>query len=111
MTDPLLGELGRFTSEVVREDQLATMLAKSAAEGRPLRVKFGIDPTFTDVHLGHSVPIRVLRLFQRHGHLPLLVPLDYSLLPQYSMPRLVVANHLIRYAMRHCPNPLSSCLR
>lgn len=73
MTDPLLRELGRFTSEVVREDQLEKMLAKSAAEQRPLRVKFGIDPTFTDVHLGHSVPIRVLRLFQRHGHLPVLV--------------------------------------
>jgi tyrosyl-tRNA synthetase len=36
-------------------------------------VKFGIDPTFTDVHLGHAVPIRLLRLFQDCGHLPVLI--------------------------------------
>lgn len=31
---------------------------------RPLRVKFGIDPTASDIHLGHSIPIRKLRAFQ-----------------------------------------------
>jgi tyrosyl-tRNA synthetase len=63
----------RFTSDIVGEEQFQKMLAKSDAESTPLRVKFGIDPTFTDVHLGHSVPIRLLRAFQDHGHLPVLI--------------------------------------
>jgi tyrosyl-tRNA synthetase len=69
----LLQEIQRLSSEIISADQLEKMLAKSAANGKPLRVKFGIDPTFTDVHLGHAVPIRLLRLFQRHGHLPVLI--------------------------------------
>ncbi len=73
MTDPLLTELERYTSDIVGRDQLEKLLAASAKEGRKLRVKFGIDPTFTDVHLGHAVPIRLLRLFQEHGHLPVLL--------------------------------------
>ncbi|MDP6963400.1 MAG: tyrosine--tRNA ligase [Planctomycetota bacterium] len=63
----------RFTSEIVGEEQFKKMLEKSQAESQPLRVKFGIDPTFTDVHLGHAVPIRLLRAFQDHGHLPVLI--------------------------------------
>ena len=73
MTDPLLTELARYTSDIVGREQLEERLAASAKDGRKLRVKFGIDPTFTDVHLGHAVPIRVLRLFQEHGHLPVLL--------------------------------------
>lgn len=69
----LLQEIQRLSSEIISADQLEKMLAKSEASGEPLRVKFGIDPTFTDVHLGHAVPIRLLRLFQNHGHLPVLI--------------------------------------
>lgn len=69
----LIQEIRRFSSDIVGEEQLVKMLEKSAAEKRPLRVKFGIDPTFPDVHLGHAVPIRLLRLFQEHGHLPVLI--------------------------------------
>jgi tyrosyl-tRNA synthetase len=69
----LMQEIRRFASDIVGEEQLEKMLAKSKAEQKPLRVKFGIDPTFTDVHLGHAVPIRLLRLFQDHGHLPVLI--------------------------------------
>lgn len=69
----LLQEIQRLSSEIISADQLEKMLAKSEASGEPLRVKFGIDPTFTDVHLGHAVPIRLLRLFQKHGHLPVLI--------------------------------------
>ena len=73
MSERLLEGLRRYATEIVGEDQLRTMLARAADRGTPLRVKFGIDPTFTDVHLGHAVPIRVLRLFQEHGHLPVLL--------------------------------------
>ena len=69
----LLQEILRLSSEVISADQLEKMLAKAEASGEPLRVKFGIDPTFTDVHLGHAVPIRLLRLFQKAGHMPVLI--------------------------------------
>lgn len=69
----LLQDIQRLSSEIVAEDQLEKVLAASERDGTPLRVKFGIDPTFTDVHLGHAVPIRLLRRFQQAGHLPVLI--------------------------------------
>ena len=69
----LVDALARWTTDIVGEEQLRTLVARAESGGDPLRVKFGIDPTFTDVHLGHAVPIRVLRLFQDHGHLPVLL--------------------------------------
>jgi len=69
----LLSELERLASEIVTRPQLAAIVDKAGREKRRLRVKFGIDPTFKDVHLGHAVPIRVLRRFQEHGHLPVLI--------------------------------------
>ncbi len=69
----LMEEIQRYASDIVGAEQLQKMLASASAEKAPLRVKFGIDPTFTDVHLGHAVPIRLLRLFQEHGHLPVLI--------------------------------------
>ncbi|MCH2101038.1 MAG: tyrosine--tRNA ligase [Planctomycetes bacterium] len=71
--DQALALIRRFRSELVTEDELLRRLEEAAAKGERLRVKFGIDPTFTDVHLGHSVPIRLLRLFQDFGHLPILL--------------------------------------
>ncbi len=55
------------------EESLRKYLEASQESGRPLRVKFGIDPTFTHVHIGHAVPIRLLRTFQELGHLPVLI--------------------------------------
>ncbi len=69
----LLERLERLASQVVTREELVARLDRAEAEDRPLRVKMGIDPTFTDVHLGHTVPIRVLALFQEHGHLPVLI--------------------------------------
>ena len=65
--------ISRFTEDVVSYRDLEQKLSKSESSGIPLRVKFGIDPTFTDVHIGHAVPIRLLRLFQDAGHLPVLI--------------------------------------
>lgn len=45
---------------------------------RPLRVKLGIDPTGTDLHLGHSLPIRKLRAFQDLGHTAVLIIGDFT---------------------------------
>ena len=48
-------------------------LERKLAEGRPLRVKLGIDPTAPDIHLGHTVVLRKLREFQDLGHLVVLI--------------------------------------
>lgn len=45
---------------------------------RPLRVKLGIDPTSTDIHLGHSIAFRKLRAFQNAGHTAVLLIGDFT---------------------------------
>ncbi len=54
----------RGCDELIVEDELA----KKLAQGRPLRVKLGLDPTAPDLHLGHTVVINKLRHFQSLGH-------------------------------------------
>lgn len=53
-------------------------LERKLAQGRPLRVKLGIDPTAPDIHLGHTVVLRKLREFQDRGHLVVLIIGDYT---------------------------------
>src|SRR4051794_28903564 len=53
-------------------------LGRQLAEGRPLRVKLGIDPTAPDIHLGHTVVLRKLREFQDLGHTVVLIIGDYT---------------------------------
>ena len=48
--------------------ELRQRLIDAEKEGRPLRVYCGFDPTSTDLHLGHTIPIRKLRQFQDLGH-------------------------------------------
>jgi tyrosyl-tRNA synthetase len=57
---------------------LAEKLERAGEEGRPLRVKLGIDPTAPDIHLGHCVVLRKLREFQDEGHLVVLIIGDYT---------------------------------
>jgi tyrosyl-tRNA synthetase len=57
---------------------LAERLRSAGAQGRPLRVKLGIDPTAPDIHLGHAVVLRKLREFQDAGHLVVLIIGDYT---------------------------------
>ncbi len=45
---------------------------------KPLRIKFGIDPTGADIHLGHSIPMRKLRAFQDAGHTAVLIIGDFT---------------------------------
>ncbi len=51
---------------------------QARAEGRPLRVKLGIDPTAPDIHLGHAVVLRKLREFQDLGHRVVLILGDFT---------------------------------
>src|SRR3954454_15185270 len=57
---------------------LARKLELAAAEGRPLRVKLGLDPTAPDIHLGHTVVLQKLREFQDAGHRVVLIVGDYT---------------------------------
>jgi tyrosyl-tRNA synthetase len=54
------------------------MLAEQLARGRPLRVKLGIDPTTSDIHLGHTVVLEKLREFQQAGHTVVLIVGDFT---------------------------------
>ena len=64
--------------ESLPEGALAARLRAARAEGRPLRVKLGIDPTAPDIHLGHAVVLGKLREFQDAGHVVVLIVGDYT---------------------------------
>jgi tyrosyl-tRNA synthetase len=57
---------------------LAAKLTQAREEGRALRVKWGIDPTASDIHLGHAVLLGKLREFQDAGHTVVLIIGDYT---------------------------------
>ena len=57
-------QIKRYTSDFISEEELLAKLK----EGRPLKVKWGADPSAPDLHLGHTVVLRKLRLFQDLGH-------------------------------------------
>src|SRR2546428_175924 len=74
----LAEQLASNAVDVLPRGALANKLAMAAAEGRPLRVKLGIDPTAPDIHVGHAVVLRKLRQFQDAGHLVVLIIGDYT---------------------------------
>jgi tyrosyl-tRNA synthetase len=53
-------------------------LLEKLKRGKPLRVKFGVDPTSPDIHLGHTVPLLKLRQFQDLGHTAVLIIGDFT---------------------------------
>ena len=71
--DEQLAALKRGVEKIVPEDELLAKLERSRATDAPLRVKYGIDPTGIDLHLGHTVPLRKLRQFQELGHTAVLI--------------------------------------
>jgi tyrosyl-tRNA synthetase len=68
----------RGTVEIVPENELREKLKKAQAEGRRLRIKYGLDPTAPDIHLGHAVPLRKLRQFQDLGHEVVIIIGDFT---------------------------------
>jgi len=60
--------LKKGTVDFIREEDLRVKLKKSRKTGKPLRVKYGADPTAPDIHVGHTVVIRKLKAFQELGH-------------------------------------------
>jgi tyrosyl-tRNA synthetase len=70
--------LVRNAAEVIPEAELAAKLERSVADGRPLRVKLGLDPTAGEVTLGWAVVLRKLREFQDLGHTAVLIVGDFT---------------------------------
>ena len=68
------------TDQITPADEFLRKLDRSISLNKPLRVKYGIDPTGIDVHLGHTVPLRKLKLFQDLGHQAVLIIGNYTAL-------------------------------
>ena len=64
----------RGAEEILREEDME----KRLAEGRPLRVKAGFDPTAPDLHLGHTVLLNKLKQFQELGHEAIFLIGDFT---------------------------------
>ena len=63
---------------IVPEDEFVRKLDRAVATGTGLRVKLGIDPSSPDIHIGHGVPLRMLRRFQQLGHTAVLIIGDFT---------------------------------
>jgi tyrosyl-tRNA synthetase len=70
--------LSRNAVDALPEGDLERKLERAGEEGRPLRVKLGIDPTAPDIHLGHVVVLQKLREFQDAGQTVVLIIGDYT---------------------------------
>jgi tyrosyl-tRNA synthetase len=72
--DEALAVLKQGAAQIISEAELREKLAI----GRPLRVKLGVDPTTSDIHLGHTIVLRKLRQFQDLGHQAVLIIGDFT---------------------------------
>ncbi len=83
VNDSSLAWLDRGTHEIFphqsdsknSEENLAQLIAQC---NHPLRIKLGIDPTGSEIHLGHSIPFRKLRAFQDAGHIAVVIIGDFT---------------------------------
>jgi tyrosyl-tRNA synthetase len=71
---PGIEELTRNAVDVLPKGELERKLGN----GRPLRVKLGIDPTAPDIHVGHAIPLQRMAAFQGAGHVGVLIVGDYT---------------------------------
>ena len=78
--DEQLALLRRGVDGITPEGDFLAKLRRSVETATPLRVKYGIDPTGIDVHLGHTVPLRKLRQFQELGHTAVVIIGNYTAL-------------------------------
>ena len=68
----------RGCNELLPEAEWLAKLARAAATGRPLRIKFGLDPTAPDLHLGHTVVFNKMRQLQDLGHQVIVLIGDFT---------------------------------
>jgi tyrosyl-tRNA synthetase len=73
-----MAHIMRGVEEIIHEQELVERLRKSQKTGKPLRIKLGVDPTASDIHLGHMVTIRKLKHFQEMGHTSIFLIGDFT---------------------------------
>jgi len=76
--DDRLKMIQKGTQEIITLDEMKQKLINSEKSGKPLRIKYGIDPTNSEVHIGHLVPIRKMREFQDMGHIGVIIIGDFT---------------------------------
>ncbi|QSJ21049.1 tyrosine--tRNA ligase [Nostoc sp. UHCC 0702] len=72
------GTVEIFPQPTDADSESESLEKRLVTTNRPLRVKYGIDPTGADIHLGHSIPMRKLRAFQDAGHTAVLIIGDFT---------------------------------
>ena len=65
-------------ADLLPEDEFKKKLEKAVATNTPLIIKLGLDPTAPDIHLGHTVVLRKLKLFQDFGHKVIILIGDFT---------------------------------
>ncbi len=81
MKETIEGQLKRIAArsvDLVSMEELREKVAGAASEGRPLRIKYGADPSAPDIHLGHVVALNKLREFQDLGHTVVFIIGDFT---------------------------------
>ena len=73
-----LGHIREGVEVFVGESELRARLADALQSGRALRVKLGMDPSTPDLHLGHTITLEKLRVFQELGHTPIFLVGDFT---------------------------------
>ena len=76
--DEQISFLKKGAVDLIREEDLRKKLERSVKTGKPLRVKWGADPTAPDIHIGHTVVIRKLKAFQELGHTAIFLIGDFT---------------------------------
>src|ERR1700749_4095565 len=66
--------LTRGVEEIINKEDLVSQIK----EGKKLRIKFGIDPTSPNIHLGRAIPLLKLRDFQNLGHKIIFIIGDFT---------------------------------
>lgn len=66
------------TVDLISDGELLARLELTRKENRPLRIKYGADPSCPDIHLGHTVPLRKLRKLQDLGHTVIFLIGDFT---------------------------------
>jgi len=92
LTSPL-GDLSKLSAEeqfkiikeksgegpsIISEESLLKRLEKSKKTNKPLRIKYGVDPTGPNMHIGHAIPLLVIRRFLKMGHKLILIVGDFT---------------------------------
>ena len=73
-----MAEIERGTAEIIDLERIETLVTRYYNEGETYRVKLGLDPTAPDLHLGHTVILQKLSVFQKHGAIVQLLIGDFT---------------------------------